>query len=146
MQIETMHVENFLMACDLSSHIDLLQGVFTHGRLHCFMWSDMPNGYDVERILRDRGIHAYGRMCQWYKDDDGTKHLRRWCHVNRNQADFAEYNLLGAGVMLESPVVNQKNWQRFGQGAAKPTWKDGGRPLRPTLLESVADWLEGLTR
>lgn len=151
MKIETMHVENFLMMCDLSSHIDLLHGFITHGgRLYRFQWSDAPDGYALERTLRDRGIHCYGRMCQWYKErgTDGKeeKHMRRWCWVNANQAEFAEYNLLGMGVNLESAAVNPANWKNYGKGAARPTWKDGGNVLKPTLLESISDWLAGLAR
>lgn len=140
-----MHIENALMACDLSSWIDLAHGFITHGRLHRFVWSDSPSGYELERILRDRGIHAYGRMCQYYRDGD-RKRIQRWCWVNARQADFAEYNLLGAGVSLESATVNPANWQRFGQGAARTTWKDSGKVLKPTLLESVSDWLASFVR
>jgi hypothetical protein len=148
--IETMHIENFLMLCDITSHIDFLHGIVKHGRLHQFQWSDAPDGYAFERILRDRGIHTYGRMCQYYKEPgkDGKpeKHIRRWCWVNGEQAGFAEYNLLGAGVMLESGTVNEDNWKNFGKGAARPTWKEGGKVLKPTLLESISDWLAGLAR
>ena len=72
--------------------------------------------------------------------------MRRWCWVNANQAEFAEYNLLGMGVNLESAAVNPANWKNYGKGAARPTWKDGGNVLKPTLLESISDWLAGLAR
>lgn len=145
-----MHIENALMACDLSSWIDLAHGFITHGRLHRFVWSDSPSGYELERILRDRGIHCYGRMCRWYKqagaDGKMIKRLMRWCWVNARQANFAEYNLLGAGVNLESQPVNPANWRRFGHGAARTTWKDRGSVLRSTSLEAVADRLAGFLR
>lgn len=145
-----MHIENALMACDLSSWIDLAHGFITHGRLHRFVWSDSPSGYELERILRDRGIHCYGRMCRWYKqagaDGKMIKRLMRWCWVNARQANFAEYNLLGAGVNLESQPVNPANWRNFNRGAARTTWKDRGSVLRSTSLEAVADWLAGFLR
>ena len=140
-----MSIENALMLLDPASWLDLLRGILTHGRLHRFIWSDAPTGYEVERLLRDRGIHCYGRMCQHYRDGE-RKRLRRWCWVNQRQANFAEYNLLGAGVLLESPAVNPANWRRFGQGAARPTWREAGSVLRPNLIEAISDWMEGFLR
>lgn len=119
-----MHIENALMLCDLSSWIDLAHGVITHGRLHRFIWSDAPSGYELERILRDRGIHAYGRMCQYYRDGD-RKRIQRWCWVNARQAEFAEYNLLGAGVSLESAAGQS------GKLAAIRAWRSAHHLERP---------------
>ena len=144
-----VELENALLACNPIGWIDLLNGVAKHGRLHRFEWSDAPNGYEVERILRLRNIHAYGRQVFKYRDVDAAgrkvKRLKFSCWVNGKQADWAEWNLLGESVMLESPTINPANWDNFGKGASASTWS-GGKVTTATLLERVSDMFAGLTR
>ena len=145
----SVELENVLLACNPIGWIDLAYGVANHGRLHRFEWSDAPSGYQVEQILRKRGVHAYGRQVFKYRDVDAEgRKIKRWkfsCWVNGEQARFAEYNLLGASVLLESPLVYEGNWANWGRGAAAPTWTEG-ETVRPTLMERVSDMFAGLTR
>jgi hypothetical protein len=143
-------IENLLAAPNLIGWIDLAYGFAKHGRLHQFVWNDSPTGYEVERMLRDRGVHAYGRsiwrFCYTAAEGKPVKHAQFSCWVSGTQASFAEYNLLGASVPLESPTVSQKNWRNWGRGAAAPTWREGGRPLKANVIERFSDFLAGLLR
>jgi hypothetical protein len=136
-------IENALMQINFFAWFDLLRGVMRHGRLHRFETIDTPM-LQGESALRRYGIHCYGRGVEvrLQTDKEGRKRRSylRWFHVNRKQANFAEYILVRHGIQPSNPL-NAKNWAAAGRGRFR-AW-DAKRSLRPTTLTEVISNLFG---
>ena len=106
---------------------------------HRFEW-DAGSGwmaYRVESILRQYGTHAAGRR---------TNGSLRSFTVPDDQAIWAEYLLLRAGVPLESQPLDTRNAshaQRL-QGAAMPEPWMAGRMQTRGIVERIGDLFAGL--
>lgn len=152
MNQETMvAIENLLTSMDMISKLDLLHGFLRHGRLHRFEWVD-TTGYEVESILRQYDIHAYGRAIWVHLVPDGEgkkrREMHRWMWVNRGQAPLAEYVLLRAGLTLTTPLIDPENVRRAAKynGVLPTPWKRGKKSKPVTPIEAIFDWFAGLVR
>lgn len=151
MNQETMvAIENFLTSMDMIGKLDLLHGIMRHGRLHRIGWID-TSGYEVESILRQYDIHAYGRAVRVELVPDGDKKRReyhRWMWVNRQQASWAEYVLCRGGLRPTTPMIDLANVERASRhgGALPPPWQGRKRAKPVTPIEAISDWLAGLVR
>lgn len=138
--------DNVFMRVDFVSWIDLAIGFFRHGRLHRFEWMDQP-AMEIYSNLRKFRIHPYGpgMYVHEFVDDAGQKRrrYRRWCYINRRQAEFAEYLLLATCVPLISPLLNPNNRRAWGKGLPRRQWESGqARAAGP--VEVIVDWLAAL--
>jgi hypothetical protein len=96
-----------------------------------FVQTSAKTGYQIERLLRRYGILVYGRFA------DG-KRIRM--QVAQQQAVWAEYLLLAAGIEPVSPPVDRANWQR----ARRPLPRAWGVAPRRDWLSLWVDWLGAL--
>lgn len=125
-----------LLNFDIVSFLDALVGQTKHGkmvRLSFYVTSSF-NGYKVERLLRQYGIHIWGR------EIDGAK---RSFLVKQSQATWAEYVLCRAGVPLAYEPHDPRNAEypnRHPEGSMPEPWTENGAPPA-SLLGHFADIL-----
>lgn len=137
-------LENLTFSINPISWLDYLHGIAEHGKLSRLEWRD-ATGQVVENTLRRYAIHGYGRGIAAELETSATgeqrKSYRRWVWVNAEQASWAEYLLLRAGVALTS-VIDPNNiaWAQQHSGEAQPApWMGGKRAKASTPVEGLFD-------
>ena len=123
---------------DVINPIDAIWAKAQHGPMHRFSFSPTTtiSGLSVERLLRQYGVRMWGR---------DTRHNDEFAFlVKKSQAEWAEYLLLRAGVVLKTPLINPDNLTSYPQHDSMPTpWSDEG--LKPqSFVDHLIDWLDRL--
>ena len=124
---------------DWINPLDGLLGRTTHGTMHRFSFDGKGqfSGRDVEMLLRQYGIHIWGRKI----GENGERSFL----VKKTQAKWAEYIMYRAGIPLTCPVLDQRNLQ-YAQNHPDHTlptpWTDQGvgpRSLVDRMVDLVND-------
>lgn len=125
---------------DIINPLDGLVGRTIHGPMHRFTFDGRGqySGRDVEMLLRQYGIHIWGREV----GDDGERAFL----VKRTQAVWAEYLLCRAHVPLTCPLLDARNQEyvnRFEDGSLPTPWSEQGVKAR-SFVDRMVDLLDRL--